>query len=48
MLLLDADALTCFKKKPNELYKLLDKNKIITPHIKEFHSIFPSIKKNLK
>lgn len=44
---LDADALTCFKKKPNELYQLLDKDKIITPHLKEFHSIFPSIKKNL-
>ena len=43
----DADALTCFKKKPKELYRLLDKNKVITPHPKEFHSIFPSIKKNL-
>ena len=43
----DADALTCFKKKPKELYNLLDKNKVITPHLKEFHSIFPSIKKNL-
>ena len=40
--LIDADALTCFKSKPEELYKLLDKNKIITPHIKEFHTIFPS------
>ncbi len=43
----DADALTCFKKKPKELYKLLDKNKIITPHIKEFHTIFPSINKKI-
>ena len=25
----------------------MDKNKVITPHPKEFHSIFPSIKKNL-
>jgi NAD(P)H-hydrate epimerase len=43
----DADALTCFKKNPKELYRLLDSNKVITPHPKEFHSIFPSIKKNL-
>lgn len=45
--LIDADALTCFKKKPKELYKLLDKKKIITPHIKEFHTIFPSINKKI-
>ena len=45
--IIDADALTCFKTKPRELYKLLDKNKIITPHIKEFHTIFPSINKKI-
>ena len=45
--IIDADALTCFKAKPKELYNLLDKNKIITPHIKEFHGIFPSIDKNI-
>ena len=45
--IIDADALTCFKAKPKELYKLLDKNKIITPHIKEFHTIFPSINKKI-
>ncbi len=42
---LDADALTCFKHDLKSLYSLLDKNKIITPHIEEFHKIFPSIKK---
>ena len=42
---LDADALTCFKKNPKELYKLINKNTIITPHIKEFHTIFPTINK---
>ena len=26
---------------------MLDKNKIITPHLGEFHKIFPKIKKNL-
>jgi len=43
---LDADALTCFKGDLKSLYSLLDKNKIITPHLGEFHKIFPKIKKN--
>ena len=43
----DADALTCFKNEPGSLYKLLDKNKIITPHQGEFNKIFPKIKKGL-
>ena len=43
---LDADALTCFKNDLKSLYKLLDKNKIITPHYAEFHKIFPKIKRN--
>ena len=45
--ILDADALTSFKKKTNHLCKLLDENKIITPHIKEFRTIFPNLK-NIK
>ena len=45
--IIDADALTCFKKNPKELFCLLDKNKIITPHIKEFHTIFPMINKKI-
>ena len=44
---LDADALTCFKNDLKSLYSLLDKNKIITPHIAEFHKIFPKIKKGI-
>ena len=44
---LDADALTCFKDDLKTLYSLLDKNKIITPHLGEFHKIFPKIKKNI-
>ena len=43
--ILDADALTSFKSKSNQLYNLLDENKIITPHIKEFRTIFPNLKK---
>jgi len=44
---LDADALTCFQGDLKSLYSLLNKDKIITPHIGEFHKIFPNIKKNL-
>jgi len=43
---LDADALTCFKNDLKSLYLLLDKNKIITPHMAEFHKIFPNIKES--
>ncbi len=43
--ILDADALTSFKNKTNYLHKLLDENKVITPHIKEFWTIFPNLKK---
>ena len=44
---LDADALTCFQDDLKTFYSLLDKDKIITPHLGEFHKIFPNIKKNL-
>ena len=44
---LDADALTCFKNDLKLFYSLLDKNKIITPHLGEFVKIFPKIKKNI-
>ena len=44
---LDADALTCFQGDLKTLYSLLDKNKIITPHLGEFYKIFPNIKKKL-
>ena len=43
--ILDADGLTCFKNDQKTLYKLLDRNKIITPHIKEFEKLFPKLKK---
>lgn len=43
----DADALTCFKGDLKTLYSLLDKHKIITPHLGEFHKIFPKIKKKI-
>ena len=45
--IIDADALTSFRRKTKTLYSLLDKNKIITPHIREFHTIFPTIEKKI-
>jgi len=44
---LDADAITCFKNDLKSFYSLLDKNKIITPHMGEFHKVFPKIKKKI-
>ena len=40
---LDADALTSFKDDLKSLYSLLDKNKIITPHLGEFNKIFAQV-----
>ena len=45
--ILDADSLNSFQKKTKKLLRYLDKNKLITPHQKEFHRLFPLIKKNL-
>ena len=44
--ILDADSLTSFKSKTKTLYRFLDENKILTPHIKEFKTIFPKLKTN--
>ena len=41
---IDADAITSFAKNPKELFLILDKNKIITPHEGEFNRIFPDLK----
>ena len=41
---IDADAITSFSNNPRELFSILDKNKIITPHEGEFNRIFPDIK----
>lgn len=48
-LLLDAGALTCFKKESARasFMKALHKNCLLTPHEGEFHSLFPEIKKDL-
>ncbi|MFM7983031.1 MAG: NAD(P)H-hydrate dehydratase, partial [Candidatus Fonsibacter sp.] len=43
-MVIDADALTSFSKNPKQLFLILDKNKIITPHEGEFNRIFPDFK----
>jgi len=44
---IDADAITCFQDDLSSFYKLLDKNKIITPHLQEFNKVFPKLKKKI-
>jgi hydroxyethylthiazole kinase-like uncharacterized protein yjeF len=41
---IDADAIASFNKNPKELFLILDKNKIITPHEGEFNKIFSDLK----
>jgi hydroxyethylthiazole kinase-like uncharacterized protein yjeF len=44
---IDADAITSFSKNPKQLFSILNKDKIITPHEGEFNKIFPNLK-NIK
>jgi hydroxyethylthiazole kinase-like uncharacterized protein yjeF len=44
---IDADAITSFSKNPKQLFSILNKNKIITPHEGEFNRLFPNLK-NIK
>ena len=44
---IDADAITSFSKNPKQLFYILNKDKIITPHEGEFNKIFPNLK-NIK
>ena len=44
---IDADAITSFSKNPKQLFSILNKDKIITPHEGEFNRIFPNLK-NIK
>ena len=43
---IDADAISVFKNKPNLLYNIIDQNCIITPHLREFERVFPNLKGN--
>ncbi len=40
-LVVDADAITVFKSRPEELFTLLDRDDVLTPHEGEFERLFP-------
>ncbi|HEY2710190.1 MAG TPA: NAD(P)H-hydrate dehydratase [Caulobacteraceae bacterium] len=44
-LVLDADALTVFRDDPDELFSVLDRDDVLTPHPGEFERIFPGLLK---
>jgi len=44
---LDADALTVFQDNPQDLFKMLHENVVLTPHAGEFSRLFPDISANL-
>ncbi|MDO9224399.1 MAG: NAD(P)H-hydrate dehydratase [Caulobacter sp.] len=44
-LVIDADALTVFRDKPAELFQVLDRDDVLTPHPGEFERLFPGLLK---
>ncbi len=42
-LVLDADALTVFRDEPEELFSVLDRDDVLTPHPGEFERVFPGL-----
>ncbi|MGH6972466.1 MAG: NAD(P)H-hydrate dehydratase, partial [Caulobacteraceae bacterium] len=42
-LVLDADALTVFRDDPDELFSILDRDDVLTPHPGEFERVFPGL-----
>jgi hydroxyethylthiazole kinase-like uncharacterized protein yjeF len=42
-LILDADAITVFREDPEELFSLLDRDDVLTPHVGEFERLFPGV-----
>ncbi len=42
-LVVDADALTVFRDKPDDLFSALDRDDVLTPHIGEFERLFPGL-----
>ena len=42
-LVIDADALTVFRSDPEELFALLDRDDVLTPHPGEFERVFPGL-----
>jgi ADP-dependent NAD(P)H-hydrate dehydratase / NAD(P)H-hydrate epimerase len=44
-LVIDADALTVFRDDPDELFSVLDRDDVLTPHPGEFERVFPGLLK---
>jgi hydroxyethylthiazole kinase-like uncharacterized protein yjeF len=42
-LVIDADALTSFREDPDELFSVLDRDDVLTPHPGEFERVFPGL-----
>ena len=42
-LILDADAISVFRDDPEELFSLLDRDDVLTPHVGEFERLFPGV-----
>ncbi|MBS0296154.1 MAG: NAD(P)H-hydrate dehydratase [Proteobacteria bacterium] len=42
-LVIDADALTVFQSRPEDLFALLDRDDVLTPHTGEFERVFPGL-----
>ena len=45
-MVLDADALTAFRDDPEELFSVLDRDDVMTPHVGEFERVFPGLLKS--
>lgn len=45
-LVIDADALTVFSEDPEEMYSVLDRDDVLTPHAGEFERLFPGLLKS--
>ena len=45
-LVIDADALSVFRDDPDELFSVLDRDDVLTPHAGEFERVFPGVLKS--
>jgi hydroxyethylthiazole kinase-like uncharacterized protein yjeF len=45
-IVIDADALTVFRDDPDELFQVLDRDDVLTPHPGEFERVFPGLMKS--
>jgi hydroxyethylthiazole kinase-like uncharacterized protein yjeF len=45
-LVVDADALSVFRDEPDELFQVLDRDDVLTPHAGEFERLFPGLLKS--